>query len=290
MLEFLINPKRAERRPWEMLILGFFYAVVAILLSTFLFYKSAALEGYSSIFIIMFTVILSLPFFYYLIKLEEKKDGLILEEEGLMKEHGKALKALVFLFLGYVLAFSLAFLIMPTAFTSITFKAQLETYCSVNPGDLQNCHSMISGAATHLTFKEGLGRVSSILINNFFVLLTTLVFSLLFGAGAIFILAWNASVIATAIGLFSKGSLINLPGSFLRYLIHGIPEIAAYFVAALAGGIISIAIIRHGFKTKSFWHVLKDSMNLVIIALIILILAAFVEVFLTPSIVSLLKL
>ncbi|MCX6742152.1 MAG: stage II sporulation protein M [Candidatus Pacearchaeota archaeon] len=294
MLEFLINPKRAERRPWEMIIVGFFYAVIAILLSIFLFYKSQALEGYSSIFIITFTVILSIPFVYYLIKLEEKKENLIIEEESIMKEHGKALKALIFLFLGYIIAFSIAFLIMPQDLTSVTFKAQLETYCSVNPGDVQNCQgNLLSGAATavsQLTLKEGLGRVSSILTNNFFVLMTTLMLSLLFGAGAIFILAWNASVIATAIGLFSKGSLVNLPGGFLRYLIHGIPEIAAYFVAALAGGIVSIAIIRHGFKTKEFWHVLKDSMNLIVLALIILIVAAFVEVFLTPSIISLLNL
>ena len=188
--------------------------------------------------------------------------------------------------------FSIAFLIMPQDLTSVTFKAQLETYCSINPGDVQNCQGdLLSGAATsHLTLKEGLGRVSSILTNNFLVLITTLIFSLLFGAGAIFILAWNASVIATAIGLFSKGSLVNLPGGFIRYLIHGIPEIAAYLIVALAGGIVGIAIIRHGFKTKKFWHVLKDSMSLIVLALIVLIVAAFVEVFLTPSIISLLKL
>jgi uncharacterized membrane protein SpoIIM required for sporulation len=58
------------------------------------------------------------------------------------------------------------------------------------------------------------------------------VFSLIFGAGAIFVLAWNASVIAAAVGIFSK-NIGNLPLGIARYMIHGIPEITAYFVAAV---------------------------------------------------------
>ena len=34
---------------------------------------------------------------------------------------------------------------------------------------------------------------------------------------------------------------------------HGIIEIAAYFVGALAGGILSVAIIKHDIRTKYFW-------------------------------------
>jgi len=62
-----------------------------------------------------------------------------------------------------------------------------------------------------------------------------LIFSLIFGAGAIFVLAWNASVIAAAIGIFTKSELSSLPIALIRYMIHGIPEIASYFIVALAG-------------------------------------------------------
>jgi len=48
-----------------------------------------------------------------------------------------------------------------------------------------------------------------------------LLFSLVFGAGAIFILAWNASVIAGAIGIFTKQSLLEIPIGLARYMIHG---------------------------------------------------------------------
>ena len=286
MLEFLVNPKKAERKPWEMLIIGFFYAAVSIAIATFLFNKSPALSKYSSIFIVTFTTIFSLPFMYFLIKLEEKKEIKIKEERTLMKEHGKALSALLFLFLGFTIAFALAFILMPKGLVDTNFKAQLETYCSINPGDLKNCEG-IGGAVTGQNIKSNLGSASSILVNNIFVMITILVFSFLFGAGAIFILAWNASVIGVAIGLFSRGSITNMPASLLRYLVHGIPEIAAYFVAALAGGIISVAMIKHGFGKKQFWRVMRDSLDLIIIALVILIIAAILEVFLTPAIMSL---
>jgi uncharacterized membrane protein SpoIIM required for sporulation len=72
----------------------------------------------------------------------------------------------------------------------------------------------------------------------------------------------------------------------LRYLVHGIPEIAAYFVAALGGGIISIAMIKHGFGKKQFWRVMRDSLDLIIISIVILIIASVLEVFLTPAIMS----
>jgi uncharacterized membrane protein SpoIIM required for sporulation len=288
MLEFLIKPRKAERKPIEMLAIGFFYALIAVLLATFLFYKSAALEKYSSVFVVTFTTILSLPFMYYLIRLEEKKEDKIREEKVLIKEHGKALTALLFLFLGYILAFSLAFILMPQDMINTNFQAQIDSYCSINAGDLKNC-AQVTGRSIGVDFKSKLNAFSSILSNNFFVMLTILLFSFVFGAGAIFILAWNASVIGVAMGLFTKGSLANMPLSFLRYLIHGIPEIAAYFVTALAGGIISISIIRHKFGKKEFWHTVQDSLDLVILALIILILAAIVEVFFTPWLMSFFK-
>ena len=95
-------------------------------------------------------------------------------------------------------------------------------------------------------------------------------------------LAWNASVIAAAIGIFTKSQLISLPYGLARYLIHGIPEIAAYFIIALAGGIISVAVIRHEAGTEKFWEVLRDSLSLIFLGIVILFVAAVIEVFVTP--------
>ncbi|MEM4271598.1 MAG: stage II sporulation protein M, partial [Candidatus Pacearchaeota archaeon] len=82
---------------------------------------------------------------------------------------------------------------------------------------------------------------------------------------------------------FTKSSLASLPLGMLRYMVHGIPEIASYFIVALAGGLISSAVIRHQVGTENFWEVLQDSLNLIIIAVIILFIAALMEVFITPA-------
>jgi uncharacterized membrane protein SpoIIM required for sporulation len=125
-----------------------------------------------------------------------------------------------------------------------------------------------------------------------------MLFAFIFGSGAIFILIWNASVIGTAIGNFMRteiASIANLFGfdkiahyfqiislGLLRYSIHGIPEILAYFIGGLAGGIISIAIIRHDFGTKKFETILLDSADLILLSVGVLFIASILEVFVTP--------
>lgn len=289
MLESLINPKKAERRPWEMFFIGALYAAISIFITDFLFLNNPVFEKHISILIVCFTVLFSIPFFFYLIRLEEEKDVKIRSEKRLLKEHGKALSALLFLFLGYLVAFSLLYIILPKETTNINFKIQIETYCLINARyNFEECvKGHISGGVIEsereaVNIKEGMARVSTILSNNFYVLLFSLLFSFLFGAGAIFILAWNGSVIAAAIGIFAKENLAQLPAGFLRYMIHGLPEIASYFIVALAGGIIGTALIKHEFGHQKFWRVLEDSLDLIIISLVVLIVAAFIEVFITP--------
>ena len=85
-------------------------------------------------------------------------------------------------------------------------------------------------------------------------------------------------------GIFAESKLIDFPASIMRYLIHGVPEIASYFIIALAGGIVSIAIIRHDFRHKEFWRILKDSLGLILISFVVLFIAALIEVFVTPAI------
>jgi stage II sporulation protein M len=220
---------------------------------------------------------------YYIIKLEEGKDLEISSEGKLIREHYKAIKSLMWLFLGFVLAFSLAYVIFQDH-VAYNFNAQVKVFCEINnPHNYDYC---IKNAGLNLVTGNAVGGsvIMGIFSNNIYVLIFTIVFSLLFGAGAIFILSWNASVIAVAIGIFSKASITNIPLGLARYMIHGIPEIGAYFCGAIAGGIISAAVIRKDLKGDNLWKILEDSLSLVIIAIIILFLAAIVEVFVTPKI------
>jgi len=65
-------------------------------------------------------------------------------------------------------------------------------------------------------------------------------------------------------------------------MIHGFPEIAAYFIAALAGGIISVAIIRKDLRGERMWSIFQDALILIIISVVILVVAGLMEVYLTP--------
>jgi len=284
MLEMLINPKRAERNSWWMFFIGLVYASLSVLLVNWVFSSDAVLAKYSGILVVTFCVMFSIPFVYYTIKLEEKKDSQISGFFRVFKEHSKALASLLFLFIGFVVAFSAWYLILGSG--TQNFRAQIETYCMINkPANFNECVEQygIEGSTKTTAFLTSKEKLFSIFQNNIYVLIFTLVFSLIFGAGGIFILAWNASVIAAAVGIFSKSSLSNLPLGILRYMIHGIPEIGAYFIALLAGGILSIAILKYKVRSEEFWEALQDSLNLVILSVIVLFVAALIEVFITPA-------
>ncbi len=67
-------------------------------------------------------------------------------------------------------------------------------------------------------------------------------------------------------------------------MFHGIFEISSYIVGALAGGIISVAVVNHDFRTREFWHIVADSSDLVLLSFILLLVGALTEAFLTPMI------
>lgn len=284
MLEVLISPRKAEREPWELFFVGAFYASVAVLLVSWIFSRDAVLVKYSGILTVTFTVMFSIPFMYHMLRFEEKKIGLTQGMFRLLKEHERALWAFLWLFIGFVVAFAFWYIILPT---TQSYRAQIETFCAINrPEQYDGCLAQYGGAkgVQQTAFAGNKERLFLIFANNIYVLIFTLVFSLVFGAGVIFILAWNATVIAAAIAIFTNSQLSSLPLGLLRYLVHGVPEIAAYFIAALAGGIISAAVIRHQVGSEEFWKILQDSLNLIIISVVVLFVAALMEVFLTPLI------
>jgi uncharacterized membrane protein SpoIIM required for sporulation len=279
MLESMFNPRRLEKGPWKMFFIGMLYASLSLLLAKWFFAQDAVLSNYSGIIVVTFCVMFTIPFMYFIIKEEEAEDEEVFGLLSVWKIHKDAVYAFLWLFLGFIIAFSFWYIILQD---STLFNAQIQTYCMINsPGSIDSCVdkydiSKPTGAATQEL------RFLSIIENNVYVMIFTLIFSLIFGAGAIFILAWNASVISAAISIFAGNRISEIPLGISRYMIHGFPEIAAYFITALAGGIFGVGIIRNGVKSKRFLHVIENTAILLFIALIILVLAALIEVYLTP--------
>ena len=282
MIEAIINPKKSEKGPWKMFFIGLLYASLSLLLVHFLFSQDPVLSKSSGLMVVLFCVMFSLPFMYFIIRQEEKEDEEVEGFLGVWKMHSDAIYAFMWLFLGFIVAFSFWYIILHN---SNLLNAQIETYCNINsPGQIEDCisqYSFTSNTISASTLSNG-EKFLSIIGNNFGVMVFTLIFSLIFGAGAIFVLAWNASVISAAIGIFTSYKISEIPLGLLRYMIHGFPEIAAYFITALAGGMFGIGIIRHGIADKRFMKVFMNVVILLLIGSVVLIAAGLMEVFLTP--------
>lgn len=280
VVEYLLNPFKAEKKPWEMFFIGFLYTSLGVFLSLWIFRNEASL-----IMVFMITIA-ALPIFYNTMKLEESKDMVMDNETAILKEHNKAISFFMYMFIGITVACALWYILLPTSTINQLFDKQT--------GTIQAINNQVSGNVIH-----NLNIFWKIFFNNFKVLAFSVLFSFVYGAGAIFILAWNATVIGSAIGNFIRANISNYTSSLgfleagnyfhvvslglLKYSVHGIPEIAAYFYGGLAGGILSVALIRKHFKTKKFPTIMVDFSELVLIAIGFLIAAAFLEVYVTPT-------
>jgi uncharacterized membrane protein SpoIIM required for sporulation len=173
--------------------------------------------------------------------------------------HKDILKVFAAFFGGVIVALTIVYMMLPTQLAEEMFKDQM------------NEINIIRGKFAFFDTFE------SIILNNVGVLLLSFLFSFIFGAGAIFILSWNASILATAIGMAAKslGGLMALPVAVMIFLPHGSLEIMAYFIGAVAGGLVSAAITRR--KSRQFWFVIRDSLLLLGISVGILIVAGLIE-------------
>ena len=100
VLESIITPFKAEQKPAKLLLLGAIFSTVAIFLSLWIF------KSQSSLIMVFLTAMAALPLIYNTIKMEEEKDLEGMEEKWLLKEHGKALKVFIFLFIGAKIEYS----------------------------------------------------------------------------------------------------------------------------------------------------------------------------------------
>jgi hypothetical protein len=68
MFEMLLNPVKAERKPWELFFVGIFYATISILLVEWIFKQDPVLSKAGGVLVVTFSVMFSLPFMLYLFK------------------------------------------------------------------------------------------------------------------------------------------------------------------------------------------------------------------------------
>ena len=260
VLESILNPRNAEDKPWHVFVIALFYTMIAV------FFADKMFPAQASMLSIAFITIIFVPFFQKLFELEEEKEEA--PKSGMISRHKRSIFVFSAFFLGVMFAITYIYMFFPSL--THAFRLQTETL------------SGFSGAASSD------GDFMRFFLNNTQVMALMFILSVMFGGGAIFILAWNASVIAVYLGTIASGLAAKL--GFAAYLygvpvgiggivLHGVPEIAAYFVAGLAGGILSVGIIREKISSPAFMRVLKDSLIFLAAAEVLIVFAAAIEAF-----------
>lgn len=262
MLENILKPDWLERKPRFAFLIGFVYSVIAIFSAYLVFPKS---QGIASI---AFLSVLLVPSLNAILKIEELQDASekTFSVKKIFRDHSDIIQVYALLFLGIFFAYGLFSLMFSNLLVSGLFDSQLRILG-------------ITGKAF-----GGLDFLS-ITINNLKVFMIFLILSLIFGAGSILFLSWNASawgVIFAYISTRSGNAFDNFTVIIAKVFPHMILEAGAYFFAIIAGGIMSQAILREKLGSKKFNYVLKGGSVFVLIGLLILILAAVVEVYIYP--------
>jgi uncharacterized membrane protein SpoIIM required for sporulation len=271
MLESLVSFKEITRRPYLMFPWAFAMGSIAIFISIQVSYKviiSNISFDPTGLFAVLFVILPSSYFITHLLKKEE-----LLEEEYIREHHEKFfwvrhekdIMVMMFFFLGLTMAFAFWSFIMPESL----FQIQM---AKIN--QIKGISSGVTGAALN---NEAF--FIQILTNNLQVMLFSLFFSFIFGAGMVFIIAWNASILGVYVGAKLSETVWHIPLVTLGFLPHGIPEIAGFVTAGLAGGLLSAAFIRNR-DSRMLKIIIFDSAKILGIAVSLIFMAAAIEVYL----------
>ena len=276
VLESIIGYQGAKNKPLILVAVGAANACISLLLAQWVFPSHVSLTA------LFFTVLSCVPLFIKAIEGEETLDEQSRSERSLLREHGRVILFLCCLFIGMLIGFTGMFLFSSPEDAGKYFDVQMDTFCKINQkSNYQNCMQQygLTGYAS-----QPLQPFFTIINNNLKVLFVCALFSFLYGSGAIYILTWNAMVLSVAIGYHAKQLFVETAPflavmiSSISFLKHGLLEMAAYFIAGLAGGILSVAVVKHKFGS-GFRRVIFDSAWMFGLSIVVIILAAVLEVF-----------
>ncbi len=301
VLEDIISDRVARKHPVDLLFVSILMSSVAIWGSYYVFRET------TSILSLAFVTIGLMPLIHAIFVEEEEEEAEELgPASGFLSRHFDIIKILTWFFLGLVLSYAFWYVVLPTAKEELciagacfpaplrgkVFAEQEKTYAFIagkvtGPAGATGLVTGLVEAAGFATRESCLGKAKSlwgctefIYANNSVVLGLAILFSFVWGAGALFLLGWNASVIGVFIGkeVLEKDWMAGLLKA-LGYIPHGLPEVMAYFIGSIAGGIISVALTKKKYKTHEFEQIAKDVLFLLVLSYVVLFVGALVEAY-----------
>jgi uncharacterized membrane protein SpoIIM required for sporulation len=272
VLECILSPRCARKQPYKLLGVSFIFFSAGVLV----YLAIPGLNGTP----LIFALLPFLPLMFRLLIWEEKEEEAELRrhESGFFDYHKILLESYAYIFLGAIIASAFWYSILPFDVAHKAFGNEIDEISAIAYTVNQTT------AATGNFIKPDF--FSLLFGHNMQVLALMLLFSLLYGVGSLYLLLWNASVIGifiaqrmaegwTSYGM--TGALFGVVNAFFGLLPHGLFELSAYFVASIAGGIFSVAIMRRHLERPELKSVLFDSFVLVLISIALLCVGALVE-------------
>jgi uncharacterized membrane protein SpoIIM required for sporulation len=267
VLEELFRPGMVRHRPYLALVFGFFFTVVAFIISYLL------LKSVLSVATVFLTTLLLIPTMIKLLKMEERlesKFGL----KNFFMIHKDIFEVYLFSFLGVFIAFAVIGIFLQAG-GLFDLQARLVQQ-DVNAQSIREFVDSVSQP----TYAQAL----SLFAHNLLVVVICFALSFFYGASAIFLIILNGSVFASFIVLVIRVIAENILAgvqAFLFFMIHLLPEISGFMLAAIAGGVVSKAISVEKRNSKAFRNVFKDVTVLMLISMGLVLLGTLLEVFVT---------
>ncbi len=268
VLESLFPAKKIISKPIDMFVMSFVVSVVSVFSSAFIFPSQAGI-----IAPLLITAAMT-PVVYRIFSIEEE----VVREEaekkinlGFFDRHGETIWLFSLFFLGVLASIFLISVVAPPNFVATTFGQQFE--------EINRIRSISAGAASGNAISDQFFNI--ILLNNLKVMGFSFLLSFLFATGALFILSWNASILAVYLATFlQKGEFAAFFSTTLGIAPHAPVEMLAYFLAGIAGGVLSAGMIREKFGSKEFNLVFIDSLMLLGLGVVSIFAGAYLEVYL----------
>ncbi len=284
VLEAIIGEANVRKHPVLIFFVAFLVSVGGIIAAYQVF------QSYSSVLATAFITIGLVPIIHNVFAREQYDEIMHRKSAAtFFARHFNVIMLYVWIFVGVVFAFAVVYSLSPAELRTTLFSEQINAFCSIS--DSANCvggvpNSIVANfsasafdSCKNPNTREVFSCSLYVFENNTRVLIFVLILSLLYGAGAIFIIVWNASILGIFFGeLFLMGAHIVWIGFLQSMLIgHGPPELFGYIFAALAGTLLSAMISRGTFLKSEVFIILKDVAFLTFLAFFSILYGAVVE-------------
>lgn len=230
----------------------FFLSLISTLLLGVLNY----FVGGNALFLVAFiSLAIAFPIIKYFKKLNSEEIKRIYSANKLINTHIEEMIAIWSVFVGVTVGFYI------TLITGLTTQLQ---YHKAFTNQLQ-------GMITDFT-----SSFLVILINNLTVTFFTFLLSILIFSGFIFVIVWNASLVAYYIYTLQNSATALITSLLL--LPHALLEIGGYILAGIAGGLLAYRFdVWNTFSQKEKKEFRKDFTLLIISSIVFIFLGAMVE-------------